>query len=216
MRRLQLDPKKIFYERQAQTIIKALERRQITGHYASDRNEAREYIVNSIETGMTLSWGGSVTLDELGLLPRLREMDLTLYDRELAVTAEEKDEVNSRALLADYYLMSTNAITLDGKLINIDGRGNRLAALMFGPKKVFVVAGMNKVVTNEEDGINRVRNIASPANSIRLSRNTPCAVNGSCADCLSDDCICSHTVITRRSIEPGRLTVILVGEELGF
>ena len=112
--------------------------------------------------------------------------------------------------------MSTNAITLDGQLVNTDGTGNRVAALIYGPENVIIIAGMNKVAATLEEAESRVKNIASPPNAIRLDRNTPCALTGSCHDCFSEGCICSHTVITRRSAIKGRIKLILVGEELGY
>ena len=108
------------------------------------------------------------------------------------------------------------AITLDGELINIDGRGNRVAFLCFGPQNVLILAGMNKVVTDVESGINRTRNVAAAPNAIRLNRKTPCAVTGRCGDCYSEDCMCGQYVITRRSGIPNRIKVILIGEELGY
>ena len=118
--------------------------------------------------------------------------------------------------MADYFLMSSNAITLDGELVNIDGHSNRVACLCCGPKNVIVIAGMNKVVSNVEEGVDRVHNFAAPPNTVRLNKNTPCAQTGRCADCYSPDCICSQIVITRRSSIPNRIKVILVGEELGY
>ena len=112
--------------------------------------------------------------------------------------------------------MGTNAITLDGILVNIDGEGNRVSSLIFGPEKVFVIAGMNKVVTHAGEALDRIRNIASPPNTIRLNKNTPCSKTGKCGNCLSPDCICSQIVYTRRSRAQGRIQVILVGESLGF
>ena len=112
--------------------------------------------------------------------------------------------------------MSTNAITLEGELINIDGRGNRLAFLCFGPQNVLILAGMNKVVTDIDSGFKRVRNIASPPNTVRLNKKTPCAITGKCENCYSPDCICSQFVVTRRSSTPNRIKVILIGEELGY
>ena len=114
--------------------------------------------------------------------------------------------------VCDYYFMSTNAITLDGELINIDGLGNRVSYLIYGPEEVIIVAGMNKVVSNVEDGIRRVRNVATPPNTVRLNKNTPCAVNGRCADCLQES-ICCQIVITRVSMIPGRTKVFLFWEE---
>lgn len=112
--------------------------------------------------------------------------------------------------------MSTNAITLDGELINVDGAGNRVACLCNGPDHVIVLAGMNKVVKNAEEGHSRARNTAAPINTLRLNKKTPCAVTGRCSDCQSPDCICSQIVVTRRSHIPGRIQVILIGEELGY
>ena len=133
-----------------------------------------------------------------------------------AQTPEAVKEMKAKMINADYFLMSTNAITLDGELVNIDGTANRVNYLCYGPENVLIIAGMNKVSTNVEEGINRVKNIASPPNTLRLKKDTPCAKTGRCTDCLSPDCICSQTVITRRSSVKGRIKVILVGEELGF
>ena len=131
----------------------------------------------------------------------------------------KKDYLTSRqvkAVLSDYYLMSTNAITMDGELINIDGNGNRVACLIHGPKHIIIVAGMNKVVSDVEAGYARVRDIATPANTKRLNKNTPCFHTGRCGDCLSPECICNQVVITRRSGHPGRIKVFLVAEDLGY
>ena len=118
--------------------------------------------------------------------------------------------------MADAYFMSSNAITYDVILLNIDGSGNRLACLMHGPKEVFVIVGMNKFTKTVEAGIERIRNLASPANVQRLNRKTPCHETGLCADCFSPDCICSHLVVTRRSLLPGRIKVFMVAENLGY
>ena len=118
--------------------------------------------------------------------------------------------------MADYFLMSTNAITMDGELVNIDGRSNRVSCLCWGPQNVIIIAGMNKVALDVESALKRVRNFAAPPNAVRLNKNTPCAQTGKCADCYSPDCICSQIVITRRSSTPNRIKVILVGEELGY
>ena len=112
--------------------------------------------------------------------------------------------------------MSTNAITLDGELINIDGKGNRVAFLCFGPQNVLILTGLNKVVTDIESGFKRVQNVASSPNAIRLNRNTPCSITGKCENCYSPDCMCGQFVITRRSGIPNRIKVILIGEELGY
>ena len=158
-----------------------------------------------------------MTLAESGILDALRaKSDIHLIDRNTAKTPEETKQMYRDAFSADTYFMSTNAITLDGELINIDGNGNRVAALIYGPDQVIIVAGLNKVTANVEDGIRRVRNCATPPNCIRLNKKTPCAATGRCADCLSPEGICNQIVITRRSGNPDRIKVILIGESLGY
>ena len=131
-------------------------------------------------------------------------------------TPEEEKEIKARMINSDYFLMSTNAITTDGELINIDGRANRVSFLCYGPENVIVIAGMNKVVTDVESGLKRVRLTACPPNAVRLNKKTPCAVNGECGNCYGEDCICSQFVVTRRSGVKNRIKVILIGEELGY
>lgn len=204
------------YKNQATTIIHALKKRNISGYYFETIQEATNFANNMIENHSTVSWGGSTTLKEIGLLDVLNNRPLTLLDRSLAKNSDEINKIYRDAFSADYYLMSTNAITLDGKLINIDGNGNRVAALIFGPKKVIIIAGMNKVAVDEISGIARVQNYATPPNAVRLNMNTPCAKTGKCSDCLSEDCLCCEIVITRKSRHNDRIHVILVGETLGF
>lgn len=210
-----MTPKKISYGNTAKTIIKELEKRSMEGYYCETKEQAAEQVLSLIEAGSTVASGGSMTLEESGVLPAVREGSYTYIDRMTARTEEERREVYARTVMADTYLMSSNAITLDGQLINIDGNGNRVACLITGPKQVIVVAGMNKVVGTVEEGISRVHNMAAPPNSVRLGLKTPCSQTGKCADCLSPDCICQQTVITRKS-KNGRIKVVLVGEELGF
>lgn len=210
-----MTPKKICYGNTAKTIIKELEKRSMEGYYCETKEQAVEQVLSLIAAGSTVASGGSVTLEESGVLPAVREGSYTYIDRMTARTEEERREVYARTVMADTYLMSSNAITLDGQLVNIDGNGNRVACLITGPKQVIVVAGMNKVVGTVEEGISRVHNMAAPPNSVRLGLKTPCSQTGKCADCLSPDCICQQTVITRKS-KNGRIKVVLVGEELGF
>lgn len=212
-----MEPKQSFYETQAKTMIKQLEKRRMEGYYCPTREDAVKTAMALTAEHTTVSFGGSMTLAETGILDALRKRsDIRLIDRNLAHTPEEIKQAYRDSFCADTYFMSTNAITLDGQLVNVDGNGNRVAALIYGPDQVIVVAGMNKVVTSTDDAIRRVHNIASPPNCIRLHKNTPCAVTGMCAECLGDDCICSQTVITRRSGTVGRIKVLLVGEELGY
>lgn len=211
-----MNPKKQYYENVANTIIKNMEKRQMKGYYCPDSESALKKVLELIPEGASIGWGGSMTLSEIGIQQAVCEGNYEVYNRDLAKTPEEQKEVYRQICGCDYYLMSTNAITLNGELVNVDGRGNRVAFLCFGPENVIVIAGMNKVTTDVEDGLKRVRNMAAPPNCVRLNRNTPCSVTGKCADCLSPDSICASTVITRKSMIPGRIHVILVGEELGY
>ena len=157
-----------------------------------------------------------MSIQECGLMDAVRSRSYTLIDRSAAATPQEKRELFAKAVLADYYLMSTNAITVNGELVNIDGFGNRVACLCSGPSNILIVAGMNKVVHNVQAGIDRIRTKAAPPNTVRLNLDTPCARKGVCQDCFSPDSICSQIVVTRRSGIPGRIKVLLVNEDLGF
>lgn len=212
-----MNPKKTYYETAAKTIISKLSYRRMKGYYCATADEAKALVMELVTPGSKVSFGGSVTLAETGITDALRSRtDLTLYDRSTCTTPEEIKEVYRNSFFCDSYLMSTNAITLDGELINIDGTANRVAALCYGPDQVIVVAGINKIVSDIESGYKRVKNIASPQNALRLERQTPCAANGKCGNCINDSCMCSQTVITRRSAVPDRIKVILVGESLGY
>ena len=212
-----MTPAETYYENLAKTTMKNLEKRHFECHYCKTAQEAVKLASELVPSDSTVSFGGSMTLAESGMADILKQRsDITLLDRSKAGSPEEVKEIYHKSLNADYYFMSSNAITLEGELINTDGTGNRVAALIYGPKNVILLAGMNKVAHTLEEGIMRVRNVASPINANRLGRKTPCASTGSCADCLSPDCICSHTVITRRSAPANRIKVILIGEALGY
>ena len=204
------------YEKPANTIIKNLQKRHMEGSYCATKEEATTLALSMMPEGSSITCCGSVSLHESGLIDAFyNKTAYTIYDRSKCAP-EEMDELVRKSFSCDFYLMSSNAITLDGHLVNIDGMGNRVAAMIFGPKKVIMLVGMNKVTTNVDDAINRVHNMASPPNTIRLNKNTPCAINGVCGDCLCPDCICMQTVITRNSRIPNRIHVILVGEQLGY
>ena len=211
-----MTPKQTFYENQAKSIIHKLEARKMEGYYCPDKESAKTKVLELIGPNKkVVTYGGSMSLDEVGLKEAVEEVGHNLLRREKYVTPEEKRECFAKQTLADVFMMSTNAITLDGELVNIDGSGNRVACLSFGPNEVIVVAGMNKVVSNVEEGIARSRNFAAPPNTVRLGCDTPCAKIGQCGNCLNDT-ICCQIVVTRASRVPGRIKVILVGEELGY
>lgn len=211
-----MTPTKQYYRNAAETVIKNLKKRRMAGYYCETREEAVALALSLMPEGSSIGWGGSVTLTESGLMDAIKNGKYEIIDRDSAKTPEESKVVHQRIFGADYFLMSTNAITLDGELINIDGRANRVCFLCYGPENVIILAGMNKLVSDVESGIKRVRNVASPKNTVRLGKNTPCATTGKCADCLSPDCICMQTVITRASRVEDRIKVILIGEELGY
>ena len=206
------------YENLAESIIAKLAQRNMEGYYCKDREEANAKVKRFLMPDCSISWGGSETLEQIGLIADLKESEneYEILYRKNPDPALSAKEFYGKMVTADFFLMSTNAITVDGELINIDGNGNRVACLCNGPDHVIIVAGMNKIVPDIQSGIARVRNIAAPPNGVRLNTNTPCAEYGRCVDCLTDDCMCCHTIVTRMCRVPGRIKVILVGEELGY
>ena len=211
-----MSPKKAAFAALAEGLIKNLEKRNITGHYFETSEALCTYLKETLPKDAVISWGGSESVKESGVMELLQTGGYSLIDRATAKTPQEAREIFSRTVLSDYYFMSTNAITLDGELINIDGNGNRVAALAQGPAHIYIIAGRNKISSTVEDGVHRVRNIAAPPNVKHLNRQTPCQVTGRCGDCQSPDSICSHLVITRRSFHKDRIHVFLVNEELGY
>ncbi|WP_317854324.1 lactate utilization protein [Chakrabartyella piscis] len=197
-------------------LVGELEKRNFEAYYCKTSAEAMEKAFALIPEGSSVSWGGSVTIREMGLTDAFHAKNYKVVDRDLAKDADEKFELQRQALMVDCYVTSTNAITEDGVLVNIDGVGNRVAAMSFGPKNVVVIVGMNKVEKTAEDALTRVRTYAAPVNSMRFMGKTPCAVDGVCHNCKSPESICNQMLITRNCRPAKRIKVILVGEELGF
>ncbi len=201
----------------AGTVIKNLKKRQIDAVYFATAGEAADYAMSLVPAESSVSFGGSMTLTESGILDMLRSRnDIRLLDRSAAKNPGEVKQLYHDALSADYYFMSTNALTAGGELVNIDGNGNRVAALIYGPEHVIIVTSLSKIVPDVKTAVARVRNDATPPNCIRLNKATPCASTGVCGDCFAPDCICNQIVITRRSGTPERIKVVLVGETLGY
>lgn len=201
----------------AKTIIANLEKRNMEGFYCANKEELVETVMPMLKKGASIAWGGSESFKESGMLAALeQDGSFRLIDRLKAATPEERRKVFGETAMSDYFFMSTNAITLNGELVNIDGNGNRLSALIHGPAHVFIIAGMNKVTKDVEEGFKRTRVCACPPNGVRLNKSTPCAKVGRCGECLTDECMCNQFVVTRRSGYKGRIKVFLVGEELGF
>lgn len=212
-----MTPKQQAYKTLAASMIKNFEKRNMEAFYCESKEEAKALAMELMKDGGSVGMGGTETVKEIGLLDAVKNAEgLQFIDRSLATTPEETRAIYLETFGADYFLMSSNAITVDGELINIDGNGNRVACLIYGPKHVIVIAGMNKVVDDVDSGIARVGLHAAPANAARLHTKTPCAAVGHCMDCHSEGCMCAQIVITRHSRHTGRIKVILVGEELGF
>lgn len=200
----------------AKTIIKNLKRRHIEGFYCPSGEEAVKKVSELIADGSTVTWGGTMTVRDLGIPEHLKSRGtLEVIDRDLAETLEERQAMYFRAFSADVYLSSANAISEDGVIVNIDGAGNRVAAITWGPKKVIFVIGLNKVTQTVEAALSRARGTASPINSARFDIKTPCKADGVCHNCNSPECICNYVHFLRNSPK-GRHTVILVGENLGY
>ena len=197
-------------------IIANLKKRNMEGYFYEDSASCVRAILDMIPDGSSISWGGSASVQESGMMDALKNGSYELIDRSLAKTPEEQREIYGRTVMSDYYFMSTNAITYEGELVNIDGNGNRVACLIHGPRHVIIIAGMNKVATTLEGAFERARTMACPPNAVRLEKKTPCAATGKCGNCLSPDCFCNQIVVTRRSGHTGRIKVFLVAEDLGF
>lgn len=204
------------YELTAKNVIANLAKRNMEGFYCATKEDAVKCALSLMEKGAVIAWGGSESVKECGLMEAISDGKYKLIDRSAAVTPQEQRELFAKTAMSDYYLMGTNAITLDGQLVNIDGNGNRLASLIHGPRNVIIIAGMNKVAADVESAYKRVKTEACPPNAVRLDRKLPCAATGVCADCLAEECFCNQIVVTRRSGHAGRIKVILVGETLGY
>ena len=210
-------PKQKHTEIVVENLIKNLEKRHMEGRYFKTKEEFISYLDDEIKSDEKITSGGSVTLKELGVVDYLNARnDVTYLDRTKALDREEQLSMMREAFTADSYFMSANAVTRDGVLVNIDGNGNRLSALIFGPKKVYIICGTNKICNDVDEAYARVKNIASPANCLRLNMTTPCSKTGKCGNCLSPDCVCSHVVFTRNSRDADRIKVLIVDGEWGF
>ena len=197
----------------AKKVIKGLESRSMTGLYAHDKEEALRLALGLIPEGSTVTMGGGVSVHEIGLVEALKKGDYNFIDRD---DMEDKRAAMLAAYDADVFLSSANAITEDGIIVNIDGNANRVSAIAQGPRKVLFIVGMNKVCDDVDGAIKRARSVAAPVNAQRFDIDTPCKKTGSCLDCKSPDTICCQFLITRFSRHPGRISVILVDDCLGF
>ena len=207
---------KLYYQKRGQILLKNLKKRRFDAYYCDTKEDALAKALELIPEESTVGWGGVMSAHQIGLIRAVNEGNYHAIDRDKCSTAQEKLNAARACLDADYFLMSANALSMDGQMVNIDGNGNRVAALIYGPKNVLIIAGMNKVCDTIEAAVQRARTVAAPMNQQRIQGKTPCITTAVCADCQSEECICNHIVITRGSRHPGRIKFIIVGEDLGF
>ena len=196
----------------ARKVIKGLESRNMSGFYAESRDAALAMALELIPEGSSVTMGGAMSAHEIGLVEALKNGSYNFIDREKM----DRRAAMLAAYDADVFLSSVNAMTEDGVLVNIDGNANRVSAIAYGPKKVVMIVGMNKICPDVDSAIKRARNVAAPANTQRFGIDTPCSRTGACANCKSHDTICCQFLITRFSRHDGRINVILVNDSLGF
>ena len=208
--------KELYYEKRGQILVKNLLSRHFDACYCATKEEALKKALEWIPEGATVGWGGAMSAQQIGLMDAVREGPYREIDRDKCKTFEERDQAAKECMFADVFLTGANGISLDGQMVNIDGTGNRVGAIVFGPKTVLVIAGMNKVEDTLEAAINRARTVAAPMNQQRFQLPNPCTTTGTCADCKSETCICNQIVITRHCRPVGRIKFVLVGEELGL
>ena len=211
-----MTPKELRNERLAERMIKHLKRRNMEAFYCPTAAEAVKKVSELIADGSSVTWGGSMTIRDMGIPQALKDRaTLEVLDRDEVTDREEVVKIYERAFTADVYLSSANAISEDGVIVNIDGNGNRVAAITWGPKKVIFIIGLNKVAQTVEAALARARSTASPINAARFDIKTPCQVDGVCHNCNSPESICNYVHFLRNSPH-GKHTVILVGEAFGY
>ena len=208
--------KENYYAKRGALLVKNLQSRNFDAVYCATREEALEKALEWIPKDSLVGWGGAMSAQEIGLMEALKAGDYRVIDRDRCQTMEEREQAMRACFGADVFLTGANALSMDGEMVNIDGNGNRVAAIVYGPKQVLVVAGMNKVMDTLEDAVTRARTVAAPLNKQRFGGGTPCSVTGTCGDCKADSCICNQILITRHSRVQGRIRFILVGEDLGL
>lgn len=208
---------KKYYTTLAEKVKKKLVQRNFNVIICETLEEAKEEALLLIDKQAVIAFGGSVTVQESGLIEALYERNQQIINRDLAVDLTERHQLMKQSLLSDVYLTSINGLTNDGMLVNMDSVGNRVAALTYGPDKVFAFVGINKVYGDLETTVSVVRNTVAPKNAFRLElQQTPCVKTGGCADCLKEECICSTLAITRRSKMDDRICIFLILEEIGL
>ena len=211
-----MTPQETRDEKLAQRMIKNLEQRHYDAYFCKTAEDIRNQVKELIPEGSTISWGGSMTIRNSGVTKMLKAGNYEVFDRDDVTTQEDKLRIYRKAFECDYYLASVNAISEDGVIINIDGNGNRVAAITWGPEHVILIVSLNKVCQDVDAAIKRARSTAAPTNMARFDFKTPCQIDGSCHDCKSKDSICNYISIQRMSHPAKRHIVILTSEDLGY
>ncbi len=209
---------KDFYDNRVQATLKKLERNGFTAFFESDSERAVKTILSNVTPGATVGIGGSLTVRQLGVIEQIQQRGHEVFDHwEKGLDAEEIEKAKLNQLTSDIFITGINAVTMDGKLVNIDGAGNRVASMIYGSKKVIAVAGYNKIVTDLQAGLDRIKNTAAPKNALRLNKTTPCTRTGRCMDCKVPERICRiTTIIEAKPMQMEDFIVVIVGEELGL
>ena len=211
-----MEPLKKFYSKRGEVLVKNLRNRHFDAYYCDTKEQALEKALELIPFGSSVAWGGVLSAQQIGLMEAIKKGDYTAIDRDIAQNPEERVKIMKSGLLADVFITGANALSLDGQMVNIDGNGNRVAPIVYGPDSIIVIAGMNKVMDSLDAAMIRARTISAPLNKQRFDLQTPCEITGTCADCKSEGCICNQILITRHCRPAGRIKLILVGEDLGL
>ena len=204
------------FDKRGEVLVKALQKRHFEAYYCASKDEALKQVLALIPEGSTVGWGGAVSAAQVGVQEAVHAGIYNVIDRDQFSDPAEKLRCMRECFNADYFITGANAISLDGQMVNIDGNGNRVGMIVYGPKHIIVVAGMNKVCPSIEDAVKRARTVAAPMNQQRFGLPHPCTCTGVCADCLTETSICNQILITRNCKPAGRIKFVLVGEELGF
>ena len=207
---------KMYYDKRGEALVKNLQKRHFEAYYCPTKEEALKQVLSLIPEGSSVGWGGAISAAQVGVQEAVHAGNYTVIDRDAVSDPAEKNRLMRECFNADYFITGANALSQDGQMVNIDGNGNRVGMIVYGPKHIIVVAGMNKVCPTIEDAVKRARTVAAPMNQQRFGLPNPCTTTGSCADCLCETSICNQILVTRHCKPAGRIKFVLVGEELGF
>lgn len=204
---------KMIYRKRGNILVRNLQKRHFEAYYCETASDALDKALELIPKGASVGWGGAMSAQQIGLIDAVKTPQYRAIDR---ATAVDREQAMKDSIFADVFLSGANALSLDGEMVNIDGTGNRVSAIVYGPKSVLIIAGMNKVMDTLDDAITRARTVAAPMNQQRFQLDNPCTHTGTCADCTSQSCICNQILITRHCRPVGRIKFIIVGEDLGM